>query len=113
MKWMISLPEPSIMPNTVSSGSGMPSVLIFSPSSRERAVIAADMPEQPDPATSTSHSYVSLALRSLPVMWASLLQERTFGLGDRTEGVLALHGLDDLQIVPGLLRLLGRLHLGQ
>ena len=33
MKWMISLPEPSIMPNTVSSGSGAPIFLMCGPSS--------------------------------------------------------------------------------
>src|SRR3954468_13053967 len=80
---------------------------------RQRAVIAADIPEQPDPATSTSHSYVSPASRSLPVMWASLLEQRTFGLGDRAEGILALHRLDDLKVIPGFFGLLGCFHLGE
>src|SRR3569833_332029 len=44
-------------------------------------------------------------------MQDSLLEQRTFGFGDRAEGVLDLHRHDDFQIIPGFFGLLGRFHL--
>src|ERR1700761_826454 len=73
------------------------------------AVTAAAMPAQPEPTTSASHSYVS----SLATTTTLLLEQRTFGFGHRPVGVLALHRLHDLQIIPRLFRLRRLLHLGQ
>src|SRR5580692_1558766 len=72
------------------------------------AVTAADMPAQPEPTTSASHSYVSSATATV-----LLLEQRAFGFGHRPVGVLALHRLDDLKIIPRLLGFRWLLHLGQ
>src|SRR5665213_2015765 len=67
------------------------------------AVTAADMPAQPEPTTSASHSYVSCSCALFATSPVLLLEQLAFGFGNRSVGVVALHGLDDVEIVPRLL----------
>src|SRR5271154_471069 len=77
------------------------------------AVIAADMPEAPEPTTTASYSKESSdPFAGLATGLSRLfLQEGALGFGNRTVGVFTLHGLDDLEIIPRLLGLFRSLDL--